>query len=384
MKELPATVKRSIELLGLVLLGYVLNIGSNVITPLLMAFFLSILLLPIHRFLMRKAKLPAVVAIFLSIVAFILVITIVIWFFTVQVAALVSDIPTIQKNLTAHWQTLTHWIEANTSLSVTEQMGWLSSQSDILLQNVGSVLGGAAVSLTGIFVFVGLLPIYIFLIIFYKNLLVRFVYLWFPHTQHNAVTETLLETESIVKSYLVGLLIQISYITILLGGLLAILGIKHALLIGVIFAILNLIPYVGALIGNIIGVLLTLTSTPDLSNVIWVLAAITAVQFLDNNILMPRIVGSKVKLNALVSILGVVIGGALAGVAGMFLSLPVMAVLKLIFDKTPRFSQWGTLLGETNPEHSPVSHPAFRFKSKVIEAPIATETPTTEDKKYEQ
>ncbi|HEX2533359.1 MAG TPA: AI-2E family transporter, partial [Chitinophagaceae bacterium] len=140
--------------------------------------------------------------------------------------------------------------------------------------------------------------------------------------------------------------------------------------IGVIFAVLNLIPYVGALIGNVIGVLLTLTSSQELWPIVAVLITIAAVQFLDNNILMPRIVGSKVKINALASIVGVIIGGALAGIAGMFLSLPVIAVLKIIFDRTRNFRQWGTLFGDERPKRSPMSFPVFRKKSRDVQEKI--------------
>jgi predicted PurR-regulated permease PerM len=211
------------------------------------------------------------------------------------------------------------------------------------------------------------LPIYIFLLLFYKNLLLRFVFLWFPQENQKQVEGAMRETEVIIKSYLVGLLIQITYITVLLGVSLMLFGIKHALLIGVIFAILNLIPYVGALLGNVIGVLLTLTSSQELWPILTVLITIAVVQFLDNNILMPRIVGSKVKINALATILGVIVAGALAGVAGMFLSLPIMAVFKIIFDRTESMKQWGVLLGDEKPKLSPMNFPAFRLKSKKVD-----------------
>jgi predicted PurR-regulated permease PerM len=181
------------------------------------------------------------------------------------------------------------------------------------------------------------------------------------------VEEGMRETEVIIKSYLVGLLIQIGYITILLGGILMIIGIKHALLIGVIFAILNLIPYVGALIGNIIGVLLTLTSSDELWPVFAVLITIAVVQFIDNNILMPRIVGSKVKINALATIVGVIIAGSIAGISGMFLSLPVIAVLKIVFDRTENMRQWGVLLGDEKPKYSPMHFHVFRKKSREVQ-----------------
>jgi predicted PurR-regulated permease PerM len=353
MKELPLTVKRSIELLGLCALAFVISAAREVITPILMAFFLAILLLPLHRFLRRK-KVPEAVSIFLSIIAAALVVAGIVWFFSFQIGNLLSDIPEIRKNLNIHWHTISEWINKKTNMSSSQQIDWLRKQSDGMVNNTGSYLSGAALSLTGIFIFVGLLPIYTFLILYYKNLLLRFAFLWFSPEQHDTVQGSLHEAESIIKSYLVGLLIQITYITILLGGILWIIGIKHAILIGVIFAILNLIPYVGALIGNIIGVLLTLTSSQELWPIITVLAVIAAVQFLDNNILMPRIVGSKVKLNALVSILGVIVGGSLAGVAGMFLSLPVLAVLKVMFDNSISFRQWGILLGDERPQKSPM------------------------------
>ncbi len=80
---------------------------------------------------------------------------------------------------------------------------------------------------------------------------------------------------------------------------------------------------------------------------------------------MPRIVGSKVKINALFSILGVLLGGTIAGVSGMFLSLPIIAVLKIIFDRSEQFKQWGVLLGDERPEKSPLTVARFRKKDAV-------------------
>ena len=174
------------------------------------------------------------------------------------------------------------------------------------------------------------------------------------------------ETEGIIKSYLIGLAIQISYIIILLGGILLLFDIPHAFLIGVIFAILNLIPYVGALIGNILGILLTLTSSQDILPIFIVLGVIAFVQFLDNNILMPRIVGSKVKINAFVAILGVFISGSLAGFTGMFLALPIIAILKVIFDRSEMFKPWGILLGDDNPVKSPLHFTKLRIVRKKL------------------
>ena len=88
---------------------------------------------------------------------------------------------------------------------------------------------------------------------------------------------------------------------------------------------------------------------------------------------MPRIVGSKVKINALATIVGVIVAGALAGVAGMFLSLPVIAVFKIIFDRTENMQQWGVLLGDERPAKSPMQFPIFRKKDRTVQKQIAAQ-----------
>lgn len=364
MKELPLTAKRSLELLGIVLIVAILFVGKDIIMPIIMAFFISIMLLPVYRWMMKR-RVPESLSIILPILFVLMALAGIIWFFSAQISILVEDFPQIKQNVGKHLQSLKEWISNLTGIDTQKQTQFLTEKSDDLMSMGGRAASGAAVTLSGVFVFVGLLPIYIYLILFYKDILLRFTFMWFKTDDHPKVKEVVYETESIIKSYLVGLLIQISYMTILLGGILWLLGIKHALLIGAIFALLNLIPYVGALIGNVIGVLITLTSSTQLWPVLTVLIVIAAVQFLDNNILMPRIVGSKVKINALFSIVGVLLGGAIAGVSGMFLSLPIIAVLKIIFDRTDQFKQWGVLLGDERPEKSPMQFPGFRKKAKV-------------------
>lgn len=364
MNQIPLTVKRSIELLGLCLCIGIFAIASDIIMPVIMAFFISILLLPIYRFL-RRYKVPEAIAIILPILLVFVFLAGIIWFFSAQISILVDDFPQIKANVAKHLQSLQQWVSSFTDVSIAKQKQFITEKSDDMLNMAGRAASGAAVTLSGIFVFVGLIPIYIYLILFYKDILLRFVFMWFKTDHHPKVKEAVYEAEAIIKSYLVGLLIQITYMTVFLGGALMLFGIKHALLIGVIFAILNLIPYVGALIGNILGVLITLTSSQQLSPVITVLVVIAVVQFFDNNILMPRIVGSKVKINALVSILGVVVGGTIAGVSGMFLSMPIIAVLKVIFDRSDAFKHWGVLFGDERPARSPMTFAIYRRKGGV-------------------
>lgn len=361
---MPLTVKRSIELLGLFLLAILILVGKSVIMPLLIAFFVSIILLPVYRFLLKR-KLPVSVAILLSIGMMIVTGIGVVWFFSAQISKLLSDFPHIKQTILLHSKQVSNWISERTPYSTQQQLQFFHQQSAKLLDSAGAMLSGALVSISSVFVLLGLLPIYVFLLLFYKNLLLRFVFLWFPVPHHAQVEEALRETETIIKSYLIGLLIQIAFIIVILGGTLQILGVPHALLLGIILAFLNLIPYVGIFAGTLICVLIILASSPDLLPIVELVGVVVVVHFVDQNILRPRVVGSKVKINAFTSIVGVVIGSHLAGIAGMFLSLPIIAILKLIFERTEMFAQWGVLLGDERPTHSPMQRPELRIKGRI-------------------
>lgn len=359
MKEIPGTVKRSLELLGVFLIGVIIVIGKVIIMPLLMSFFISIMLLPVFRFF-RKRKLPETIAILLPILLVIIIAALILWLFYSQMRFLMDDYQKIEQNLTIHLNALSLWISRVFGFSPTEQVNFINQQSNKLFNYAANILSGAAGSATGILIFFGLLPIYTFLLIMYRNIFMKFILMCFEPKEHENIEAVMQQIETMGKRYLLGLLIQLCYITVLLWGILAIFGIKHALLIGIIFAFLNLIPYLGALIGNILGVLITLASSDSIVDILFVLGAIAAVQFLDNNILMPRIVGSQVKLNPLISIIGIFIAGTMIGISGMFLALPIMAILKIIFDRTEQFKKWGVLLGDERPAEKPMRIPAIR------------------------
>jgi len=348
IQQLPLTVKRAIELLGLVLIAIVIFQLQNIIMPMLMALVASIALLPVYRFLMRR-KIPNGISIFLTMLLMIIVLALIIVFISSQLKPLINNFTTIKLNVINHINRISNWLSNNTGVSTIQQTQIIKQQTSNFLDSAGNYINNAMGSISTVLIFFGLFPIYTFLILYYKTVLKKFLLMWFVEDANSQVVKSLKSIESIIQSYIVGLLIQFTYMTILLGGTLMLVGIKYALLIAVIFAILNLIPYIGAFIGNIIGVLLTLSSSPEVSSVFTVLIVISIVQFLDNNILMPSIVGSKIRINALVSLFGVFIGGALAGVGGMFLSLPLMAAFKIIFDHTEQFKKWGVLFGDDKP-----------------------------------
>lgn len=348
IQYLPLTVKRSIELFGLVLIAIVISQLHNIIIPMPLALVAVIALLPIYRFLIR-IKLPKSNSIFLTILLKVILLALIVFSIISRLKPLINNFAIMKQNITNYINVISNWFSNKIAISMARQSDIINQQANIFLDTTGNFLNNAVGSVITVLRFFGLIPIYTFLILYYKNVLRRFFVMWFRQDESKQVVQAIKSIEWIIQSYIIGLLIQFSYMTILLGVILMLIGINYAFLIAIIYASLDLIPYLGALIGNIFGVLLNLSFNPDLSPVFTVLIIISAVQLLDNNILMPFIVGSKIRINALASLFGIFVGGGLAGITGMFLSLPMMAILKIIFDHTVQFKKWGVLLGDDKP-----------------------------------
>jgi predicted PurR-regulated permease PerM len=164
-----------------------------------------------------------------------------------------------------------------------------------------------------------------------------------------------------VQSYIIGLMIEFVIVSVLTAIGLMIIGVKYFILLGLITGLLNLIPYIGILIAGILSIVASLTGTTDLSIIAGIIIVNVIVQLLDNNLLVPMIVSSKVEINAIASIIGIIIGGLLGGITGMFLAIPLMAILKVIFDRIEELEPWGYLLSNDLPKSF-----VFKRKRKVV------------------
>ncbi|MGB3076478.1 MAG: AI-2E family transporter, partial [Chitinophagales bacterium] len=299
-----------------------------------------------------------VIAIIIALLGMMFCAAILIYFVSSQFARFSHEFPELKEKFNVFLLEVTKWVSSSFNVSMKAIDTWIEDTKSGLVDNSGAMLGKTLLTLSGVLVLIFLLPVYIFMILFYKPLLLEFIHELFDRTHHEKVADVLMETKGLIQNYLIGLLIEAVIVAALNSTALLILGIKYALLIGIIGALLNIIPYIGGIIAISLAMIMALvTKTPDY--VVFVFFAYLFIQFLDNNFLVPKIVASKVKINALVSIVVVLIGNALWGVPGMFLSIPLTAILKVIFDRVDSLKAWGILLGDNIP--SPGKQ-IFKFK----------------------
>jgi predicted PurR-regulated permease PerM len=210
---------------------------------------------------------------------------------------------------------------------------------------IGHTLGTVVGTMTMIF----LLPVYTFLFLYYKTLILNFIYEIFAEENTKEVSTVLKQVKGAIQSYMFGLLIEALIVATLNSIALLLLGVQYAILLGVMGAILNMLPFIGGIIAVILPILIATITRDGFQTQLLIIIAYLVIQFIDNHFLVPYIVSSKVKINALISIIIVLMGGALWGISGMFLSIPFIGVLKIIFDRVPELKPWGKLLGDEVP-----------------------------------
>jgi predicted PurR-regulated permease PerM len=320
--------------------------ASNVLFPLFLAFILAVLMRPVDSFLQRKWKFPKIVSVAITELLLLSLFALILYLVAGQLKEFFKELPETKERLMKVAHDIADWIYHKFGVSIMQQQTFLKEN----LMNGSSDSSGTFGSISNVFGYLALLPVYIFLFMFYRNLLLEFLMRMVNPRKSEKMQVIVNDIKFIVRKYIIGLLLEIVVVATLMFIGLSILGIKFALFLALLTALLNLIPYVGVLVANVLNCLIAFSFNPNPEqSILGVMAVTGLVQFIDNMILMPRIVGNNVRINALASILCVIVGGSLAGVAGMFLAIPITAIIKVILDSVPQWEAYGFLLGDEMP-----------------------------------
>lgn len=325
--------------------------AQEILIPFFFAVLLASLLLPFNQFLERKGV-RRIFSILISLTLSLAIIILIVYFLANQITNFLDDLPTIQERLETLFSTVQKWIRSTFGVTIRKQNQYINESALRMKESGAGILQQTFGTITDLLSYMVLLPVYSFLILFYRDLIKRFIVGVFKNGDEKDVKQILSQSQTVTQSFIVGLMIEMAVVFGLNATGFLILGIKYALFLALISAILNLVPYVGMLVANLFCMLITLISSEVMlmSEVIWVGIILGFVQFIDNNFLMTLIVGSKVRINALVTLLGVLVGGWLFGIPGMFLSIPGMAVIKVIFDHVDDLKPYGMMLGDVPKE----------------------------------
>lgn len=343
--KIPFYAKATLIIIGLYFLIIILFDLKAIIVPIIFAMIIAIVIKPIVDFFI-KYKINRVVAIFVAIfIVFLIIATIFLLLFS-QVSKFSEAWPSLVEKSTDMFSQMITWVSSYFNVDQESINSWILKTESELLKSSSTVIEATLMGAGGLLLELVLIPVYVFLFLYYKPLLIEFIYSVFGSRHESKVREITYQTESVIQSYLIGLLIEAVIIATLNSAGLLILGIDFAIVLGIIGAMVNVIPFIGGIVAVALPILVALaTKSPIYA--LYVLGVYYFIQLIDNHYIIPIIVASKVKINALFSIIIIIGGNALWGISGMFLSLPLLAIIKIIFDHIGPLKPWGFLLGNT-------------------------------------
>jgi predicted PurR-regulated permease PerM len=309
---------------------------------------LSILLLPLNNFL-ERLKIPRLTAIIISLIVVTAVLGLVGFFIYSQMVKFIADLDMLTERLTDLFHQSSDFFQRHLGVEKAKHEQWVKDSFESSLKKGSSVFVAALSFTTTTVSILGLLPVFTFFLLYYRDFYRKFVLMVFNFKRHDKVLFVIDKIESVVQSYLVGVLIVTSIISAMNVIGLTILGVRYAFFFGVLAGILNIIPYVGVFIGSALPIIYTFIVEGSALKAGGVMLLMWAIQFTEGHFITPNIVGSKVSLNPFAAILALIIGGQLWGPIGMILFIPYTAVLKVICDNIEDLQPYGFLLG--NPEH---------------------------------
>ena len=352
--ELPLIVQISFILLFLLLSFYILTEFKFYLAPLTLGVLFAYLLFPIANFF-EKRRVPRIFANLLSIIIGVSVIYGIGFFFYKQFKVFLDDLPGLKQQASQNINTLFYRFERSFDIETGEMRQEVIKLAQGLFDSPGETWQGAFGATFNTIFGIGIMPVYIFFLLYYRDKFRDFILMLVPSNKHAVANRIVDEVNRVTIRYMTGVFIVVSILVVINSIGFKIIGLDHALMLGALAAIMNFIPYYGTIIGYTFPLLFALFIMDSPSYAFWVFIQFIIVQFTENNILTPNIVGSHVNINPFMIILAITLGGVVWGVPGMFIAVPVVTVMRVLGENIDELKPLGFLLGQSGTEEHSIN-----------------------------
>ncbi|MFO7658348.1 MAG: AI-2E family transporter [Bacteroidales bacterium] len=320
----------------------IMYLARFILVPLAFSMLLSMLLYPACDLLERK--LPRIVSISIILLIVILLISGIFYFFGTKFYHLFEKIKGFEENILTSINKFMQILENKIFSNNLEIQEMFKSRSKSYLGS-SNFIESTILTSTSLISSLVLIFVYTFLFLLYRTSFKKLILYHFPEDKISYASDLLKKIRKVAQNYFFGLAIIILLLGTLNGLGLWIIGLDYPFLFGYFAAMLAIIPYIGTFIGGLLPVLYALVNHDNIWTAVFVLGWYSLVQTIEGNFLTPKIVGSKVSLNPLIAILALIAGGLIWGIAGVILFIPLMAIVKVIFDNVDSLKPYGLMLG---------------------------------------
>ena len=343
----PFTTRLAYVLISLVIIILGLFMLKDLLIPLTFSAIFALLLLPVCQSL-EKWHFPRWLAITITILITLGVLLLLFYLVYIQIMDFEEILPQLTEKVEKLYFDVQIFIRRNFHITRTQQRVEGKKYLTEFLKNNSDILGNTLSTTTGLLGNLTLIPLYIFLMLLYRDFIKVFFYKAFKSVSSLRVDVVLKKIKNVVIDYMVGLIMVIGIIGILNTIGLYILGIEHAIFFGFLASFLVLLPYIGIAIGSLLPILFALITKDNPLYAVGVASLFATIQFLEGNFITPYIVGSKVSINSMAAIIALIVFSSLWGMSGLVLALPLTAIIKVIFDSVEGLKPFGFLLGDAD------------------------------------
>lgn len=354
LSEYPAAIRALVIIMLIISFIFFLIIAEDFLVPIFLAILFSLFLLPLAEKL-ESWGIHRILANLILIILSIALLAGVIFLLSRLVISFTNDLPSTKNQITSNIKEFQKIIFSTFGISAERQDRLINTQISQILSTSGKTLQKVFSATTNTILKFALLPIYTFLMLFYRDKFKKFMYMAVPNRLKTPATIIINRISLVTPKYLLGLVIVMLILSVLNSAGFLIVGVKHAIFFGVLAAIINLIPYLGTIIGYGV-VLLFVLVTQDLGTAFGVIICFSIIQFTENNILTPNITGSQVEINPLVIIMGIIVGGMIWGLPGMFITIPFLAMLKIAFENIESLKPYAFLMSTKGAEEHSLNY----------------------------
>lgn len=356
-------IRTAALLIVVVLSSIILKYGAPFLIPLAFAALLAMLLIPVCAWLEKKGVNKALSTI-LSIMVLLAFMAGVVAFISWQVSDLAKDTSELEKQVTQKYGELREYISKELGIPEEKQKEFVEKQQESSgnkMQAVTGIIGGLGSFLTNLL----LVFVYIFLLLYFRGHIKRFVIRIVPDKEERKAIHVVDSLQQVTQKYLTGLSLMIVGLWIMYGIGFTLVGVKNAIFFAVLCGLLEIVPFVGNLVGNLLTIIMSVSQGGDINMVIGILVTYGIVQFIQSYILEPLVVGAEVNINPLFTIVGLVAGELVWGIPGMILAIPLMGVAKIVCDHVDALKPFGELIGEEKKEPGKIKKSMTALTQKI-------------------
>ena len=362
----PKLLKAASILLIIFLAALILKLGKPFLAPLAFASLLAMLLCPVAIWLEKKGVNKAI-ATLLSVLVLVAFLAGVLTFVGFQAADLSKNATKIKQQAKEKYEQAQQFVSEKLGVSQAKQKEVIEKQKESSQGKPGGLAMGIVTGIGGFMATFLIILVYIFLLIYFRGHLKRFVIRIVPDNQEDNAADIITKSTKVTQKYLTGLALMIAGLWIMYGIGFSIAGVKNAIFFAILCGVLEIIPFVGNLVGTALTILMSLAQGGGGNVVIGILITYALVQFIQSYILEPLVVGTEVNINPLFTIVGLIAGEFVWGIPGMILAIPVLGVTKIVCDHIEPLKPYGQLIGEDKKGDGGAKKKVKDFAKKAID-----------------